>query len=436
MVGFKGHTSVNDLAQYIRLKRPSLYHTATTSTVIPFTKAILNYLDGYDDLTLVDLTGLPTKMELEGEELVLEGPISWQEARGFLQSKGRDLACYPTELSAGVLAGIATSATGARSFSFGGIRDQVIEVDYLDYQADLKTLKTNNSFTLKNNEYDAAVRNYDGFKNPPFPRLDRETDLMTGMEGQLGVLTKCRLKTIPWKNLTYLFIKVPHWKDEDSAHLEVHHEIQRFKDKVYACEFMDCHLLKIEGEEVDHDLIALELPAENLETIYNDFIVKLNSVAKDDCFEVSPDEYRKRRQKKPATMAEYLRQQGIVKMGTDAQVKSEHLKDLFQVYREWTDLPHTLFGHLGDAHLHFNFFPRENQRKQCEMRFLELYQKVVKWQGSPFAEHGIGMLKKEYLKLFLQEPQYRMFKLLKEKHDPENIFFPMGFLNLKPDPSY
>ena len=29
-----------------------------------------------------------------------------------------------------------------------------------------------------------------GFKNAPFPRLEKETDLMVGMEGQLGVVPK------------------------------------------------------------------------------------------------------------------------------------------------------------------------------------------------------------------------------------------------------
>ena len=52
-------------------------------------------------------------------------------------------------------------------------------------------------------------------------------------------------------------------------------------------------------------------------------------------------------------------------------------------------------------------------------------------EGSPFAEHGIGLLKQKYIKDFWNENQRCVFKDLKKVFDPYNQFFPQGFFNLK-----
>jgi glycolate oxidase len=431
MVSFKGHTSIADLQAYIKQNRPSLYHGATTSTVIPFTKSILDYLGDYRDLTLVDLTGLPKKMELEGDEVFIEGPVTWLELMAFCHSHNRDIGCYPTEKSACVLSGLATSATGDRCFGFGTLRDLVTEITYLNDKAQEKKLSGQKDFPHEIKAYSASLEPYRHFKNPPVPWFERETDLMIGTEGQLGVITSCKLRTISWKNLTYLFLKVPHWADDYSIHLNVHDAVQKYRGIIYGCEMMDKHLIKFGGRHLSGDLIALEVPLEHLELVYEKVISKIDGFSVDDSFEVSPEQYRKNRQKRPARLAEFLRQNNIVKMGTDSQVKPTLLKDLFEYYKKWVDIPHTLFGHLGDAHLHFNFLPRPDQRKECERRFEQFYHQVAQWQGSPFAEHGIGVLKKDYLKEFLKDSHYEMFEMLKDIYDPKRIFFPVGYMNLK-----
>lgn len=430
MVSFKGYTTIDDLKAFIALKRPSLYHSSTTSTVIPFTKDLLNFLEGYDDLTLVDLTSLPKKYELIGDQLFIEGPVTWKEALDFCQTKGRDLACYPTEKSACILGGIATSATGDRCFGFGNLRELISEINYLDFKGEEKNLKVGNCFPSKNAKYAESLIDYNGFKNPPYPRFQNECDLMIGTEGQLGVITSCLMKTIPWKNLTYIFLKVPHWKVDYSAHVEVHNKVQSYRGKIYSCELIDQQLLSFTNSEIEHDYIAFELPQENLDFVYKNIIDRLSNVSVDDSFEVTPQKYRDYRQKNPALLAEYLKKAGILKMGTDVQVKSTELGELFKYYQGWTDIEYTLFGHLGDAHLHFNFLPQADQRELCHQRFKDFYKVVKSWQGSPFAEHGIGVLKKDYLYHFLSDEHFDFFKDLKTTYDPENIFFPMGFMSI------
>ena len=74
--------------------------------------------------------------------------------------------------------------------------------------------------------------------------------------------------------------------------------------------------------------------------------------------------------------------------------------------RHYPDFENVVFGHLGDGNLHINILKpekhkRENFIKQCEKVNEDLFSLVQKYQGSISAEHGVGLLKKPYLQLFL-----------------------------------
>ncbi|MCR9204806.1 MAG: hypothetical protein NXH75_09525, partial [Halobacteriovoraceae bacterium] len=118
------------------------------------------------------------------------------------------------------------------------------------------------------------------------------------------------------------------------------------------------------------------------------------------------------------------------KKGTDVQVKAESFQGLMEYYREMSKVGvgYNLFGHFGDAHLHFNYMPMPNQINTCQTSLENLYQWVKETKGSTFAEHVIGLLKKKFIKPYFEDTHYKMFSYLKEKMDPEEIFFPQGFM--------
>ena len=72
--------------------------------------------------------------------------------------------------------------------------------------------------------------------------------------------------------------------------------------------------------------------------------------------------------------------------------------------------------------------PTPVQLDSCDELFEELYKEVKSWSGSPFAEHGVGVIKKKFIKHFYGKNQLAMFKTLKYKFDPRNQFFPNGFM--------
>ena len=85
-------------------------------------------------------------------------------------------------------------------------------------------------------------------------------------------------------------------------------------------------------------------------------------------------------------------------------------------------LRYTIFGHIGDNHVHVNILPRDDAEGA---RGRSLYVQFVKYAarvgGTLSAEHGVGKLKREYLRLFYSDEQLRSMAALKRALDPNGI---------------
>src|SRR6476660_8968396 len=183
--------SEDDLVRHLKTHQPSFYFSSKTSTVVPYDKldSLLPW-KGEGDFALVDLSKLPAHMELkENGNLLVKGGVSWEEAKKFVKSKGRNLKTSPTEQLALITAGVATSCTGERCFAFGNMRSQVKRLKYLDYNGEEKELKREEDFKTSSASFTPYKNDftfYQNFKNAPYPRFEKAIDLMIGTEGQLG----------------------------------------------------------------------------------------------------------------------------------------------------------------------------------------------------------------------------------------------------------
>ena len=83
----------DDLARHLKAHQPSFYFSSQTSTVIPYDKLqTLLPWQTEKDYFLCDISKLPTHMEIRANgNLVLRGGVSWEEAKKFLRSQGRNL---------------------------------------------------------------------------------------------------------------------------------------------------------------------------------------------------------------------------------------------------------------------------------------------------------------------------------------------------------
>jgi D-lactate dehydrogenase (cytochrome) len=86
------------------------------------------------------------------------------------------------------------------------------------------------------------------------------------------------------------------------------------------------------------------------------------------------------------------------------------------------DLRYTIFGHIGDNHVHVNILPRNDEEasKASEI-YLQFVKRAVQLGGTISAEHGIGKLKRQYLAMLYGEEQLREMAALKRAFDPACI---------------
>ena len=429
------------LSSHILSGRPTFYYGSATSTVIPYDKieATLGPLEG-EELVWANLSTMPSNLELDNSNnLIVTGPVCWQEAKAFCRSKGRDIMTSPTEELASILSGLATSATGERCFGFGTLRDQVQEVEYCSHRGEFSWVSAVREIdevdSLKS--YQSDYEKFKSFKNAPFPRIEKEADFLIGTEGQLGVITSAKIQTTELVERTFIFLKLPRWEENMEPHLEIFEKVQNFKDEIFSCELLDENSMKaLPAEEKvseSGDVIFLEVKSNSFDNIYEKLLSTIELVKEDNIFEISANRCHQLRMNVPRYTFEKNFQMGVVKKGTDVQVNSKDFRALLEFYKSWTDIgiDYNLFGHFGDAHLHFNFLPTSSQIEICQQRLEELYKFVSEIDGSPFAEHGIGLIKQKFITHFWNSNQYDLFNELKKIHDPKGIFFPLGYLSMK-----
>ncbi|RPJ72258.1 MAG: FAD-binding oxidoreductase, partial [Alphaproteobacteria bacterium] len=287
----KSFYSPEELVTHIKNGTPTLYHSSQTSTVIPF-ENIQHSLN--PETVLGNLSTIKGSLKFTiDNHLLVSGFVTWKEAKEFCRSHAREVMTSPTEELAGVLAGVATSCTGERSFGFKNLRSQIVELTYLNYEGQEIKLSADKKLELPINldDYQKDFDPYKNFKNAPYPRLEVETDLMTGTEGQLGIITSAVLKTIPYEEETYLFILLPKWEEDYKPHLEIFHAVQAFRAEIRACEFIDSNSLSYlpieKNPGTGQDVIFLEVRKSDFEHIYENLLAKLTLTSEENIFEMA-----------------------------------------------------------------------------------------------------------------------------------------------------
>jgi|GEM_PF-396176 len=452
--------SVQELRQLLLLPTPKFFCSGRTSTVVPYDVIAEKIIEienqskkmgrNFFHVAMVHLSELPQHMEIvkKDQEFLLEvsGPVTWQDAKSFALSQGFEILTSPTEELAFMLGGVATSATGERCFGHGTLREQVVRLEFLTSSGEVFTLDGQSElgihplpsglqFGPELQHYQDAYSRYKQFKNAPFPRFLKHTDLLIGTEGQLGVITKAWFRVRQQRESSYLFLLLPRWQEDDQTHLQLFHYVQNKRHMIHACELLDDESLNVLGGDrpgrPGQDVIFLEVEQEFLETLIEDPQGITSIIDAENIFEMSAKKCREVRMGIPRATFEINSRMGVIKMGTDVQVPPEKFKDLLAFYRECTKhgIAYNLFGHFGDAHLHFNFLPTKAETERASQMLKKLYDKVYEWQGSPFAEHGVGIIKLPYMRKFYGPEQKKMFHLLKQHFDPENKLFPWGFMS-------
>jgi FAD/FMN-containing dehydrogenase len=87
------------------------------------------------------------------------------------------------------------------------------------------------------------------------------------------------------------------------------------------------------------------------------------------------------------------------------------------------------FGHIGDGNVHLNVLkpddlPMEEFQQRCAEVSRWVFDIVQDYGGSISAEHGVGLLKKEYLHYSRSELEVSIMRQIKKVFDPHGIMNP------------
>lgn len=105
-------------------------------------------------------------------------------------------------------------------------------------------------------------------------------------------------------------------------------------------------------------------------------------------------------------------------------------RDIETVFAErYPDWEICLFGHVGDGNLHINVMKPDDMPKSAFLAHTHdadrvIFEVVRKHKGSISAEHGVGLLKRDFLDYTRAPGELAMLRAIKRSLDPHNLFNP------------
>ena len=105
------------------------------------------------------------------------------------------------------------------------------------------------------------------------------------------------------------------------------------------------------------------------------------------------------------------------------------------VNKHYPDLDVCWYGHIGDGNLHLNILkpesvPIDDFFERCHRINPELFRLIEKRGGSISAEHGVGLLKRDFLPYSKSDVEIGLMRELKKVFDPSGIMNPGKLFSL------
>jgi len=99
------------------------------------------------------------------------------------------------------------------------------------------------------------------------------------------------------------------------------------------------------------------------------------------------------------------------------------------VVKHYPDFEIIWFGHIGDGNVHLNILKPESLDRelffaQCSEVSRWVFEIVQRYRGSVSAEHGVGLLKRDYLSYSRSAEELVLMKQIKQVFDPKGLMNP------------
>jgi len=387
------------------------------------------------------------EIDREGLTARLEGGVVIKEFLSAIEPLGLFYPPFPTERSAFIGGNVATNASGEYSYRYGATRAYVRGLRLALSTGEVLAVERGRSVeqggVLRVGHLSVPLPSY---RTPEVkcaagyfsrPGMDA-IDLIIGSEGTLGVVTEVTVSLIP--ALPPLFTAVLFFPSEEPVLPLVSLIGSRPHLDTYCLEFLDERSMTFARDafpNIPPGTCALYIEARSDPDLMEEWAEIAEEFGAADTWIGEDDRTRERlldfRHRVPENVSAYFRTLGIRKVAVDAAVPGPAFPRLLEVYNEIRSsggMETVLFGHIGEHHLHFNFFPRDAAQRDLAQRWYRTcVSTAIELGGTASAEHGIGKMKHEYLEMMFGARAINEMAAIKKIFDP---FCILGLDNLFP----
>jgi D-lactate dehydrogenase (cytochrome) len=451
--------SEEDICQFLQFCRekniPLTISNGKTGVVggaVPLKGALLS-LEKLNKIYEVKKSGEEYRLRLQ-TGVTLDEIYQFLETASFTQEK----YFYPvdvTESTARIGGTVATNASGERSFKYGPTRTWVRSLRVILADGNILDIERGKIFAQG---YDLEFKTVKGIvKKIKIPRYRipeikssagyyaRENmdliDLFIGNEGTLGIISEIELAlTKKPENILSLLAFFNCEEDALKFFFSARKELMTAMVFEYfdsgAIKLLRPKILELPGNKNSAIFLEVEFNDSTLEEI-SSTIEKLlteNNSSLDNTwggFEKKEiEKIRQIRHSIPETINETIakRKQKLPilhKISVDIAVPEEKFLEMITYYKtklEPLSLEYTMFGHIGENHLHLNILPRdEKEFILAKDLHLDFAKKAVVLGGTVSAEHGIGKIKHQYLEVMYGEEGIKQMLEVKKAFDPQYL---------------
>lgn len=381
--------------------------TGTTGATVPVSGGLVLSLERMKRILRVDP---------ENRLMVVEPGVTNQEIQEAAAQHGFFWPPDPTSASFCTVGGnLAYNSAGPRAVKYGTPRENTLGLKAITGTGE--TIHTG-VFTTK------GVVGYD------------LTRLLIGSEGTLAIITEAILKLTP----------LPEAKRTMQAIYEDMHAAAAAVSRIMAQPVIPCALEFIDGTAIDmiRDYSDAHLP-ENAGAML--MIEVDGSIA---CLDNSMEAVKKAAEgngllelniantkeeiqtlwNTRKALSPALRKIAPKKINEDVVVPVSRIPELIAGLKELSrkyEIPIVNFGHAGNGNIHTNLLidpddPRQMQN--AETCLGEVFQLVLDLEGTISGEHGIGLVKKEYINQEIDPVTLELMRKIKQQFDPQNLLNP------------
>ena len=354
-------------------------------------------------------------------QVTVQPAVITEHLQNVLQDKGLYYPPDPAGRGYSHIGGnIATNAGGPRCVKYGVTRDYVLNLEIVLPNGEVMLTGAN---TLKNST---------GYNL---------TQLITGSEGTLAVVTKIVLKLLPYPPFNLLMLALFHKAEEactvvtDIFKSGVIPSALEFMDKVtidYAVRYVGSSPIPISSDY--EAMLLIEVDGNNMDILQQDcekIAEVLSQFSVGDILFADSEAQKNELWKLRRNAANAITTLSHAMVTEDTVVPRTKLPELLRGVKkigEKLDLKTSNMGHIGDGNIHFSIISDEPLTEEWLVRSIEgkreIYKLVQSLGGMLSAEHGIGYLQKPYMSLFFKENHLNILRGIKKAFDPRGILNP------------